>query len=338
MTLKSSTPTLQTLLQNFFLQRLIQQRKVSGETVNSYRDTFRIYFYYMAEIHGITAVSAELIHLDLEYIQGFCKYLEDSRGNKAITINNRLAAIKAFMQYVAEIEPEYSGLVKRSLMVPLQKHEMVTMDFITKDEFETMIDTCDTKTSIGARDKLMLLLLYNSGARVSELLSLKCSDVKDADIPNRTCVKIYGKGRKERIVPLWKTTSVYLQMYTSAIGLKKSDALFINKNGDALTRSGVRFRIKKIANDASKVAPTLSEKNISPHTFRHSVAMNLLTSGVDISTIAIWLGHSSIDTTHKYMVADMELKRKAMEKAGTAGNASYKYKPSADILSFLNTL
>ena len=114
--------------------------------------------------------------------------------------------------------------------------------------------------------------------------------------------------------------------------------LFINKNGDELTRSGVRTRINKLVSQAIVLAPGLKEKTITPHTFRHSVAMNLLMSGIDISTIAIWLGHSSIETTHKYMVADMELKRKAMEKAGSAGNSSYKYKPSADIMNFLNSL
>lgn len=124
----------------------------------------------------------------------------------------------------------------------------------------------------------------------------------------------------------------------SANAIKKNDTIFNNKNGDNFTRSGVRFRINKIVKEASEVAPTLREKNITPHSFRHSVAMNLLRSGVDISTIAIWLGHTSIETTHKYMVADIELKRKAMEQTGTAGDSSFLYRPSNDILAFLNTL
>lgn len=200
--MKASIPTLQTLLQNYFLQRLIQQRKVSGETVNSYRDCFRIYFAYLSDIHEITATNACIEHFDLEYVQGFCKYLENKRSNKAVTINNRIAAVRSFMQYISEMEPEYSGIAKRALMVPMQKHEVLTMDFITKNEFEAMVNTCNTNTAMGARDKLMLMLLYNSGARVSELLSIKCSDLNDSDVPGRTCVKIYGKGRKERIIPL----------------------------------------------------------------------------------------------------------------------------------------
>lgn len=200
------------------------------------------------------------------------------------------------MEYVAEVEPAYSGIATHSLMVPMQKHETPTMDFITKDEFRALETACDITTFLGSRDKLMLLILYNSGTRVSEMLSLKYSDIKG------------------------------------------SDAIFHNKHGNKITRSGVRFRIEKLVKKASDDAPSLLEKNITPHSFRHSVAMNLLQSGVDISTISIWLGHSSIETTHKYMVSDIELKRKAMELAGASGNSNFKYKPSNDILAFLSTL
>lgn len=336
--MKDNLPTFQTLLQNYFLQRLIQQRKASGQTVNSYRDTFRIYISFLSEKYNIGVVSVKLEYFDLEYIQAFCKYLEDIRGNKSITINNRLAAIRSFMKYVGEMEPEYSGIVNRAIMVPMQKHEMPIMDFISKDEFQAMLDTCITSTSLGSRDKLMILILYNTGVRVSEMLCLKGSDIKDSDLPGRTCIKIHGKGRKERIVPLWKNTAEYLSKYISINAINDEDAIFKNKNGDKLTRSGVRFRIKKIVNIASETKPKLMEKNISSHSFRHSVAMNLLQSGVDISTIAIWLGHTSIETTHKYMVADIELKREAMEKAGAPEYSSFDYKPSSDILAFLNTL
>jgi len=224
--MKVNLPTFQTLLQNYFLQRLIQQRKVSGQTVNSYRDTFRIYITFLSEKYNVNIVSVKLEYFDLNYIQDFCKYLEEARGNKAVTINNRLAAIRSFMGYVAQIEPEYSGIVNRALMIPMQKHETPTMDFITKDEFQAMLDTCITSKPLGSRDKLMLLLLYNSGVRVSEMLSLKCSDIKNSDLPGRTCIKIHGKGRKERIVPLWITTAEYLLKYLSANEIKETDAIF----------------------------------------------------------------------------------------------------------------
>lgn len=338
MMMKSELLSIQTLIQNYFLQRLMQQRKVSYQTVCSYKDTFRLYLRYLEDVHGISATKVSINHFDLEYLQCFCKYLEEKRKNKSATINNRIAAIKSFMQYVAETAPEYSAISKRALMLPAQKHELPVMSFITKEEFNALIQVCDTNTFIGARDKLMLLLMYNTGVRVSELLEIKISDIHGADSINHASVIIHGKGRKQREVPLWKTTVKYINKYLKTYPAECTDYLFINKNGDELTRSGVRTRINKLVSQATAQLPSLREKTVTPHTFRHSVAMNLLISGVDISTIAIWLGHSSIETTHKYMIADMELKRKAMEKVGSAGNSSYKYKPSADIMNFLNSL
>lgn len=337
-TLKSETPSLQTLIQNYFLQRLMQQRKVSYQTVSSYKDTIRIYLQYLKNSYGLSATEADIQHFDLNYLQDFCKYLEDKRNNKATTINNRIAAIKSFMHYVSEVEPAYCAISKRALMLPAQKQEQPTMDFITKEEFNSLIEVCEINTFIGSRDKLMLMIMYNTGTRVSELLEIKLSDIHNADSVNHASILIHGKGRKQREVPLWKSTTQYINKYLADYPSNNNVNVFINKNGDKLTRSGVRTRINKLVSQATAHAPSLTEKNITPHTFRHSVAMNLLASGVDISTIAIWLGHSSIETTHKYMVADLEIKRKAMEKAGSAGNSTYKYKASSDIISFLNSL
>lgn len=179
---------------------------------------------------------------------------------------------------------------------------------------------------------------YNSGVRVSELLTIKLADIQRPDAAGHASLEIYGKGRKQREIPLWKSTVMYMNKYLKDYPIGEDGNLFMNKNSDKLTRPGVRTRINTIAAKAAHHSPSLLGKKVTPHTFRHSVAMNLLASGVDISTIAIWLGHSSIETIHKYMVADMEAKRKAMEKAGDAGNCSYRYKPSADLFSFLNTL
>lgn len=331
-------PSFQVLLQIYFLKRLAQQRKVSSQTINSYRDTFRIYLEFLKGRDSLDAQSVDIEHFGREYIMEFCHYLEKKRSNKANTINNRLAAIRSFLKFVAEQNPEYSGIVKYSLMVPFQKEEKATIDFVTKDEFDVMVCLCDTSTPIGARDKLMIMILYNSGIRVSELLSLKYKDIHCLDKPGNASLHVLGKGRKERNVPLWKTTAKYITKYTDSFGISGDDRLFKNKNGDNLTRSGVRSRIEKLTALAAEKVPTLLCKNVMAHTFCHSVAMNLLQAGVDISTIAIWLGHSSIETTHKYMVADIELKRAAMEKTGMGGNSGYHYKPSKDILSFLNSL
>lgn len=206
---KSKILSLQTLLQNFFMQRLMQQRKVSAETVHSNRDTFCIYLQYMQALYHKSPVELEIEHFGLEYHQGFCKYLEDVRNNKAVTINNRIAAIKSFMHYISEMEPEYSAVTRRALMLPTQKHEQPMMDFLTREEFNSMIDVCDTNLFIGARDKLILMILYNSGMQVSKLVMIKPADIQRADIASHASLKIYGKGRKQREIPLWKSTAMY---------------------------------------------------------------------------------------------------------------------------------
>lgn len=171
--MKSELLSIQTLIQNYFLQRLMQQRKVSYQTVCSYKDTFRLYLRYLEDVHGISATKVSINHFDLKYLQCFCRYLEEKRKNKPATINNRIAAIKSFMQYVAETAPEYSAISKRALMLPAQKHESPVMSFITKEEFNALIQVCDTNTFIGARDKLMFLLIYNTGAECQNFLKLK---------------------------------------------------------------------------------------------------------------------------------------------------------------------
>ena len=331
-------PTFQSLLQNFFLKRLIQQRNVSQNTVSSYRDTFRLFFEFIRSRHQIAPSDITIEQMSLEYIEEFCDYLTEERLCSSSTVNNRLSAIKSFLKYVIEQQPEFSNTIKGTISLPFRKQEKKIMCFITRAEFDVYLSLCDTTTWLGARDKLMLLLLYNTGVRVSELLTIKYSDIRDLSTPGNSSVKIYGKGRKERVVPIWKSTAKYIRKYTETYNISGEDRLFINKNGAAMTRSGVYGRIKKLTKLSEVVAPSLKQKTITPHSFRHSVAMNRLEIGVDISTIAIWLGHSSIETTHKYMVADLELKRKAMEKAKDSGNASYKYKPSRDILEFLESL
>ena len=167
----------------------------------------------MEDVHGISATEVSIHNFALDYLQCFCKYLEEKRKNKPVTINNRIAAIKSFMQYVAEIAPEYSAISKQALMLPAQKYEVPVMSFITKDEFNTLVKICDTSTFIGARDELMLLLMYNTGVRVSELLEIRISDIHNADSITHASVIIHGKGRKQREVPLWKSTIKYIHRY-----------------------------------------------------------------------------------------------------------------------------
>lgn len=330
--------TFQDLLQKFFLKRMMNQKQASSETIKSYRDTFRIYIEYLSIVHKCPPHKIGVEHIEAEYILGFLEYLDHRRGNQTKTINNRLAAIHAFLHFMSFEKPEYSATLQRSLMIPFRKADKKQMDFLTKEEIDALLDACSMKEALGRRDRMMLLILYNTGIRVSELLSLRCRNVIFDGSGTAGYIHVTGKGRKERSIPLWKITASYIRKYIEEHGLMQDEKLFLNHTGDELTRSGVRYRIDCLAEKAQKTSPGLRDKNISPHTFRHSTALHLLQSGVDISTIAIWLGHESINTTHKYMEADIEMKQKTLEKMTEPSVNGYRYKPSKDILSFLASL
>jgi len=223
-------------------------------------------------------------------------------------------------------------------MIPFKKEEKRTMDFLTKDEYNALVSACDTNSELGCRDKLMLVLLYNTGVRVSELVGIKIKDIITDTNGLPSYVHIHGKGRKERDVPLWKSTAAFLRNFMESHISDSTGKLFVNRTDGDLTRSGVRYRLKCLVVKTLESVPSLKRKTITPHTFRHSVALNLLQSGVDISTIAIWLGHESILTTHKYMEADMEMKRRTLEKIQEPSDISYHFRPDDTMLAFLDSL
>jgi len=332
------TKGFQVLIQKFFLQWLMTQRNMSPDTVKSYRDTFRLFMKYMDTAHSIKPSAISVKCLEAEYIMGFLSYLEQERGNTPKTINVRHSALSCFMKYLCFEIPEYSGLLSRSLMIPFRKEDRRQMDFLNKDEYHALLDACDTKSELGRRDQLMLMVLYNTGVRVSELLGLKVKDiVKDSGgLPSH--IHVHGKGRKERDVPLWNSTAMYLRRFLDAHDDDDNAKLFINRTDDPLSRSGIRYRLNCLKERASEAAPSMMRKTVTPHTFRHTVALNLLQSGVDISTIAIWLGHESILTTHKYMEADIEMKRRTLEKIQEPGSNPFKFRPDNSLLTFLDSL
>ena len=336
--MKNDKCSFQTLIEKYFLQWLMAQRNVSPETVKSYRDTFRIFLKYLKSVHKIEPSEITINCLEAEYILGFLNHLEKERGNQPKTINARLSAIGSFLRYLTFEIPEYSGLLSRSLMIPYRKEEKRELDFLTKEEYQALYDACESDSKLGRRDQLMLILLYNTGVRVSELVGLTARSVKMDASGLPSYIHIVGKGRKERDVPLWKSSAIYLRKFLDAYGKDNNNKLFVNRGDDALTRSGVRYRLSCLVDKASKSTPSLMCKTISPHTFRHTVALNLLQSGVDISTIAIWLGHESILTTHKYMAADMDMKRRTLEKVQEPGNNSFRFRPDNAILAFLDSL
>lgn len=325
------------LIEKYFLSFMITQRKASPRTISTYRDSIRLYLGYLASVYQIKPDKVEMEHFSLDYLSVFAEYLEQQRKCSASTINLRIAAIKSFLKYATVEAPEYSGIIRKSLTLPAQKREKPVMTFIDKNEYEAMLTVSNGSDILSLRDKMMLMILYNTGCRVSELINIHPQDVVIA-YDGTSSIRFMGKGRKERVTPIWKTTAAFIGDFIKLQNLANNDKLFQNRSSKPLTRSGVAQRITVISAKAEASALSLKEKNVTPHTFRHSAAMNLLQAGVDISTIAIWLGHESIETTHRYMVADIELKRKAMEKLEETADASFNYKPSLSILAFLESL
>jgi site-specific recombinase XerD len=336
--MKRDSCNIQALIQKFFLKWLMGQRNVSPETVKSYRDTFRIFLEYLAKSHKIKPSAMTIDCLAAECLLGFLESLEKERGNSPKTINVRLAAISSFLKFLSFEIPEYSSLLNRSLMIPYRKFEKRSMDFLTKEEFKALIDSCELNTMLGRRDQLMLLLLYNTGVRVSELLGIETKDIVKGADGRPSYIHVRGKGRKERDVPLWKNTSEFMGRFMAEHEPESNPRLFVNRIDGALTRSGVRYRLQCLIKKAAVSAPSLSRKNVTPHTFRHTTALNLLQSGIDISTIAIWLGHESILTTHKYMESDLEMKRRTLEKLQEPGCSASSFEPDDALLAFLDSL
>ena len=287
------------LLEKYFLTYLIVQKKSSPRTVSTYRDSFSLYLRFMTAVYGIAPDRIEMNDFSLDHLSAFGIYLETSRNCSPSTINLRMSAIKSFLKYATVAAPEYSGIIRKSLSLPARKVDKQVMSFITKTEYESMLEVCSNPDALSVRDKMMLMILYNTGCRVSELVNLCVSDIS-IGTDGTSSIRFWGKGRKERIIPIWKSTAAFISNYIKVQNLNCGNRLLSNNRKGILTRSGVGQRITTIAEKAAELSPSLDKKNVTPHTFRHSAAMNLLQAGVDISTIAIWLGHESIETTHKY--------------------------------------
>jgi len=323
------------LLQQFFYSRLINQQNASKQTISSYRDTFRLLLLFIRSSKGIKSSSVTFDILNTETIISFLNYLEKERGNSIRTRNNRLAAIRSFMQYVSYQNPELLSITQRIMAIPMKRYHRPLIGFLSIEEMNAVLSSPDITKWNGRRDRNMFLTFYNTGARVSEIISLR---VKDISIQRNGFVCLQGKGRKERTVPLWKRTVFSLKEWMKELNMTEGSPLFPNAKGEFMSRSGVEYRLKQAVKTASGKCTSLQKKCISPHTFRHTTAMHLLQSGVDISVIALWLGHESPGTTHMYIAADLALKEKALKTIQEPHIKRFRYRPSESLLKFLDSL
>jgi site-specific recombinase XerD len=261
------------LLQNFFYQRLIEQRNSSKETVIAYRDTFKLLLLYLKEKQKIAPDAVVLKNLNPKNILGFLRYLEQDRHNKIRSRNARLAALRSFLKYVAYQVPTSLPMVQKVLAIPMKRFQRPLLKYLTLEQIQAILAAPDASTWSGKRDRVLLATLYNTGARVSEIIALKPSDI---DTNRAMSIKITGKGRKQRVVPIWKSTAKQIKSWLKYLKAESDSPLFPNARGQFMTRSGVENRIKKAVEVATEKSPTLKGQSITPHTFRHYPASRII--------------------------------------------------------------
>ncbi len=332
---KADVPSFQALLQGFFCNRLIAQRNASPQTVASYRDTFRLLLGYTAQRTGTTPSDLALDDLTPLLVLAFLEHLEKDRGNSIRTRNARLTAIRSFMRYASYHAPSALPTIQRVLAIPSKRFDKPMLEFLSKEEVEALLASPDPSTWSGRRDIVMLSTFYNTGARVSEVVQLR---VQDLVMGQSAYVRIRGKGRKERAVPLWKSTVDRLREWLSQVDPSPDRPLFPNRYGSGMSRSGIEHRRRKAVRGETRQCASLDGRRISPHTLRHTTAIHLLQSGVDITVIALWLGHESPSTTHLYLEADLAMKRRAIANVHEAQCPDVRYGPTDQLLAFLEGL
>jgi len=329
------SPTFSQLVQEFFCKYMKEQRDLSDRTVASYRDTFRLLLKFLQKEIGKQPVALQVNDLTASKIEAFLGHLEKNRKNSVRTRNNRFAAIRSFLQYIGGRDPTMLPLVQSILAIPMKRFDRPQLGYLSQQEMGAILNAPNVTTWTGRRDRVMLRTLYNTGIRVSELIQIKISDLS---LQERRFVAVHGKGRKTRTIPLWKSTAKELRKWIKECDRDDRRPLFPNARGEFLTRSGVEYRLRLAVAAAKAEQPSLNNKQISPHTVRHTTAMHLLQSGVDITVIALWLGHESTTTTHMYVQADLAMKERALEKLHDPKGPSIRYRPADKLLQFLENL
>jgi integrase/recombinase XerD len=323
-------------LQKFFTDRLANQRDASPATVAAYRDAFRLLLVFVADRKKITPADLDFADLDAPTIAAFLTYLETERHNSIRSRNARLAAIHSMFRFAALEHPEHAEVIARVLAIPRKRFERVIVSFLTKDEVQALLAAPDRDTWLGRRNHALLTLAIQTGLRVSELTGLRRADLALSTGPHVRC---HGKGRKQRATPLTTNTVTVLRQWLATYpGGGPDSVLFPSRNGTPLSTDTVSWLITKYATAAATRCPSLTGKRVTPHTLRHTSAMFLREAGVDISVIALWLGHESIASTQIYMHADLAVKQRALDRTTQTEATTKHYQPPDALLAYLESL
>ena len=327
-------------LRGFLADELPRVRSLSRHTIRSFRDALKLLLIFLKGHLQRPAATLDFPDLSREHVLGFLQHLENDRGNCAATRNVRLAALHSFARYAAPLFPLHCGVCQVILAIPFKRADQRTVEYLEHNEMQALLAAPERSTPAGRRDHALLLTMYNTGARVQEILDLRPCDLQ-LERPRQAL--LHGKGGKQRHCPLWQGTAALLRELIRTRGLDPADTqpLFRNHRGQPLTRFGVRYILSKHADSAASSAPTLAAKRVHPHVLRHTAASHFLQAGVDLVTIGRWLGHASVSSTSIYAEVDLESKRQAVRKAkpllhtdpGCGG-----WRTDADLLSWLESL
>lgn len=288
-------------LSAFLLDHLPNERGASRHTVDNYAYSFQLFVNFVADVTKQRPHQLEIQDLSAVRVLDFLEHLENSRGNSVRTRNARLAAIKSFFRYLEWRAPERLNQIKQIHAIPQKKHDKGLVDYLTREEIQSILDAPSQSSLWGIRDRAMLHLTYAGGLRVSEAVQLEVQDINPPLIDE---VRILGKGRKHRVLPLWKETRSVLREWLNARPTVDDPALFVNAKGTRITRFGFSQRLAVHAESAAWRSPSLRSKSVTPHVLRHSCAMHTLEATGDIRLVSLWLGHSTMESTEMYLHAD----------------------------------
>ncbi len=329
------------LIQSFFEHHLVSERGLSGHTVLAYRDAVKLFLEFATQRCGKPCTKLTIEDLSADMVRRFLEHLERSRHNVVRTRNNRLAAIHSLFRYLAAVEPRHLARCQSVLAVAFKRQVQAVPEYLEREEVLSIMQHIDLRNPLGRRDDALFRMLYNTGMRAQELVTLNVNHVR---FSRPYYVHIHGKGHKDRTCPLWRETVQALKGYLEERSVRFTDAtpLFVNSEGERITRFGVRYVVRHRISTAAKDCPSLLTRKVSPHTLRHTTAMHLLQSGVDLNMIRSWLGHASIETTHGYVEIDLEMKRKTLQSCQRLLPKQRQGQPSwqrnTDILQWLEGL
>lgn len=324
-------------IHSFLQDYMVLQKGLSRHTILSYRDAIKLLLTFTATNKKKSVTGLTLSDLSPTMVIDFLDYLEKERGNSRQTRNNRLTCLHSLFRYIANHDPLIFNHCQRILAIPLKRTKSSTIEYLEREEVKAILEVIDSTTVDGYRDYIFFSILYETGARVQEVISLPA---RAFQLERPFQVRFIGKGAKERLTPLWSQTAKLLRSFLKQRGIspKADDLVFVNHRGEQLTRQGIRYLLRKYVQIATKNCPSLKHKRIHPHALRHACACHLLESGVDINTVRAWLGHVNIDTTNRYARINLKMKRKVLEKHLPIAKCKRPWKRNLQLLEWLESL